>query len=205
MSAGLTVDLSGLCIRVPAEGSPDYRDSLVLMARRLLAAALAVSAIASLNWVQTGAVGAAVAVDHVHQKRAGDGSGARSSSRRSGAPAHSSMRPFASSGGGWVWQPASGPGLTTGPVTYAPGSNGSLQELFARRPPRGGLEQLRTAPAAPGSGWHPMSGPGLTTGPVTYAPGSNGSLQELFAPGPHGAVWTNYELRRRRLDPAGTP
>ncbi len=161
-----------------------------LMARRLLAAALAVSAIVSLNWVQTGAVGAAVAADHVHQSRGGRG--ARSSSSRSEAPAQSSTRSFASSGGGWVWQPASGPGLTTGPVTYAPGSNGSLQELFTPGP-QGAVWTTYESPGGAWSPWHPQSGPGLTTGPITYAPGSNGSLQELFTPGPQGAVWTTYE------------
>ncbi len=77
-------------------------------------------------------------------------------------------------------------------VTFAPGSNGSLQELFAVGP--GGRAFLDyEAPGGRWSGWVPLGGQGLL-GPVTFAPGSNGSLQELFAVGPGGQVFLDYEV-----------
>ena len=97
-------------------------------------------------------------------------------------------------GGTWTaWLPVSGAGLAAGPVTFAPGSNGSLQELFVTNP-RGQIWSTYEKPSGAWSAWHPVSGAGLAAGPVTFAPGSNGSLQELFATAPHGQVFTTYEL-----------
>ena len=77
-------------------------------------------------------------------------------------------------------------------VTYAPGSNGSLQELFAVN----GAGQVQTTYEVPGGAWapwHSLGGQNLLGG-VTYAPGSNGSLQELFAVNGAGQVQTTYEV-----------
>ena len=75
-------------------------------------------------------------------------------------------------------------------VTYGPGSNGSLQEMF-------GVLTCRTSPSgydvavsweAPDGAWSPWESYGPTPSDstfelsrVTVAPGSNGSLQEIFA------------------------
>ena len=96
-------------------------------------------------------------------------------------------------GGAWsLWHPLSPTGLTTGPITSAPGSNGSLQELFAPGP-QGAVWSAAQIPWRGLEPRHPLSPTGLTTGLVTYAPGSNGSLQELFLPGPQGTAWSAYE------------
>ena len=76
-------------------------------------------------------------------------------------------------------------------VTYAPGSNGSTQEIFTVA---GGkvYESVETA----GGNWSPwtsLGGEGFS-GPVTYAPGSNGSTQELFAVA-GGDVYVSWESR----------
>jgi hypothetical protein len=91
------------------------------------------------------------------------------------------------------WHPVSPAGLTSGPITFAPGSNGSLQELFAPGP-HGTVWMNYELTGGTWIGWHPVSPAGLTSGPITFAPGSNGSLQELFAPGPHDTVWLSYEV-----------
>ncbi len=78
------------------------------------------------------------------------------------------------------------------PVTYAPGSNGSLQELFATTT-TGQVQTDYELAGGAWSGWHPFGGQNLL-GPITYAPGSNGSLQELFAATTTGQVQTDYEL-----------
>jgi beta-N-acetylhexosaminidase len=76
-------------------------------------------------------------------------------------------------------------------ITYAPGSNGSIQELFAV----GANNQVYNDYEVPGgawSGWHLFPGPALY-GPITYAPGSNGSIQELFAVGANNQVYNDGE------------
>ncbi len=78
-------------------------------------------------------------------------------------------------------------------MTEAPGSNGSMQELFVPGP-SGEVWTSYEVAGGVWTAWHPLSGPGLTGGPVTEAPGSNGSLQELFVAGPSREVWGDYEL-----------
>ena len=96
--------------------------------------------------------------------------------------------------GFWTaFHPLSGAGVTRGVVTFAPGSNGSLQELFVSDPGGRVLMAFEMAGGA-WSSFRPLSGPGVAGGPVTFAPGSNGSLQELFVAGPGGEVWTEYEV-----------
>jgi beta-N-acetylhexosaminidase len=77
-------------------------------------------------------------------------------------------------------------------VTYAPGSHGSLQELFATAA-NGQVQINYEVPGGIWSGWHTLGGQNLLGG-VTYAPGSNGSLQELFATAANGQVQINYEV-----------
>ena len=77
-------------------------------------------------------------------------------------------------------------------VTYAPGSHGSLQELFAVNA-SGQVQTNYELPNGTWAGWHSLGGQNLLGG-VTYAPGSHGSLQELFAVNASGQVQTNYEL-----------
>jgi outer membrane protein assembly factor BamB len=96
--------------------------------------------------------------------------------------------------GSWsAFHALSGPGTTRGAVTFAPGSNGSLQELFATSPRGQVLLDYETAGGA-WRGWQAMSPAGLTTTAVTFAPGSNGSLQELFVAGSGSRVWMEYEV-----------
>ena len=66
-------------------------------------------------------------------------------------------------------------------VTYAPGTNGSVQELFGWNVDDG--ETWVTWESPTGS-WRPWSRFGTADsylyGPLTYGPGTNGSLQEIF-------------------------
>ena len=116
-----------------------------------------------------------------------------------------------STGGTWHTWVTFAPGdavVPWGPITYAPGSNGSLQEVFSV-----GFDTASTAygaivdwenPNGTWSGWVTMTKPataaeGFYTSRVTYAPGSNGSLQELFAiTKTQCGVWVDWE------NPGGT-
>jgi hypothetical protein len=110
------------------------------------------------------------------------------------------------------WQPLSGVWLTNEqggtPVTYAPGTHGSLQELFMPGP-QGAVLMNYELPSGVWNGWHPISplgfiGPSESDLPITVAPGSNGSVQELFTSGPQNEVWIDYESPPRSL-PAPLP
>lgn len=82
-------------------------------------------------------------------------------------------------------------GFTLSSVTYAPGSNGSLQEVLAVTVTTGMLWVDWENPGGAWSGWTSMGRPrakfnhntssGYLWFQATYAPGSNGSLEELFA------------------------
>ncbi len=76
-------------------------------------------------------------------------------------------------------------------VTYAPGTNGSLQELFTVATNNQVYVDYEN-PGGAWSGWHPFPGP-ATYGPVTDAPGTNGSLQELFTVATNNQVYVDYE------------
>ena len=88
-------------------------------------------------------------------------------------------------------------------LTYAPGSNGSTQELIAYTETTGGIYVTWTSHGtwAPWATFRPsaatVNGPTTLTYPfypgTTYAPGSNGSLQELFAVGNTSDVFVDWE------------
>ena len=83
----------------------------------------------------------------------------------------------------------------SGGITYAPGSNGSLQEVFAA----GVTGTVFVNWENPGgwAGWHDLgrATTGFATSRITYAPGSNGSVQEIFAitGTTTGGVWVDWE------------
>ncbi len=67
--------------------------------------------------------------------------------------------PVIPSGTWTAFRPLSGPGLTGGPVTEAPGSNGSMQELFVPGP-SGEVWTSYEVAGGVWTAWHPLSGPG---------------------------------------------
>ena len=111
----------------------------------------------------------------------------------------------------------------TSRLAVAPGSNGSLQEIFAVATDTAEVYVDWESPSGAWSGWESM-GPGdfrywtttdtPTTGAayfpqrlhiVTYAPGSNGSLQEIFATsGTYTETVPGYEIMVNWENPGGT-
>jgi len=79
---------------------------------------------------------------------------------------------------------------TAAKVTYAPGSNGSVQEAFTRGADGNAYEDFESSTGA-WSGWHSLGGP--VASDITYAAGSNGSVQEIFARNAGGAVVEQFE------------
>jgi hypothetical protein len=82
------------------------------------------------------------------------------------------------------------PGGLVGGLTYAPGSNGSVQEMFGHSASGTVYENWEVSGGA-WHGWHSLGGD--ITSDLTDAPGTNGSLQELFGVGPTGTVYENWE------------
>jgi hypothetical protein len=78
----------------------------------------------------------------------------------------------------------------TGDATYAPGSNGSAQEIFARDTSGDTWEAWENSSGG-WSGWHSLGG--VVASDITYAPGSNGSVQEIFARNSAGTVYEDWE------------
>jgi hypothetical protein len=78
----------------------------------------------------------------------------------------------------------------TGEVTYAPGSSGSLQEVFVHNTAGTVYESWEVSD---GSWTKPTSLGGDITSTITYAPGIGTSLQELFGVGPKGQLYEDYE------------
>jgi hypothetical protein len=78
----------------------------------------------------------------------------------------------------------------TGDVTYAPGSHGSVQELFARDSSGETWEDWESSGGS-WSGWHGLGG--TVASDLTYAPGTNGSVQEIFARNSAGTVYEDWE------------
>ncbi len=76
-------------------------------------------------------------------------------------------------------------------VTWAPGTHGFLQELFAVS--ASGQAQTNWQQAnGTWAGWHSLGGANLLGG-VTWAPGTHGFLQELFAVSASGQAQTNWQ------------
>jgi hypothetical protein len=91
---------------------------------------------------------------------------------------------------GSTYGPPLGPGALAGDVTYAPGSNGSVQELFARDTSGGTWEDWENSSGG-WSGWHGLGG--VVASDIAYGPGTNGSSQEIFARNSAGTVYEDWE------------
>ena len=95
-----------------------------------------------------------------------------------------------STSGSWsAWMPllpSSTLTLTDTALTWAPGSNGSLQELFGLY--TGTVWVTWQSPSGSWATWTPLGtssrpADGFQHEPVTYAPGTGGAVQEIFAMG----------------------
>jgi hypothetical protein len=91
---------------------------------------------------------------------------------------------------GSTFGPPLGPAAMAGNVTYAPGSIGSVQEIFARDSSGETWENWENSSGS-WSGWHGRGG--IVASDITYAPGSNGSVQEIFARNSAGTVYEDWE------------
>ena len=81
---------------------------------------------------------------------------------------------------------------TTGEsLTYAPGSNGSVQQLFLDT--HGTLVAKWENPNGTWSAWTPINGDELDS-VVTYAPGSNGSTEEIFGVSSTGTAEVTWSV-----------